>query len=156
MEEQFEIERYHESLDGLAAFFKMTTGVDSPAGLRHLMAVEETRGTRYFVARRGDEIVGMIGVWFDADGQIAGLEPPEVIDIAVSPKHRRLGVARALMNVAVQETREAGYDRLWLYTDGNSVDLLTFYRRLGYRLVAVVPGWWGEGSVKAILRLDIA
>jgi hypothetical protein len=32
--------------------------------------------------------------------------------------------------------------------------LLSFYRKLGFRLASVVPDWFGDGSVKAIFRLD--
>jgi hypothetical protein len=41
-----------------------------------------------------------------------------------------------------------------VYTNGNDIGVLTFYRTLGFRLAAAVPDWFGEGSVKAILRLD--
>ena len=78
----------------------------------------------------------------------------QVTDVAVLPSHRRQGVASALIELAVRETQAAGFRRLWLYTNGNDIVVLTFYRKLGFRLAAVVPAWFGEGSVKAILRLD--
>ncbi len=51
--------------------------------------------------------------------------------------------------------RIAGYDRLWLYTDGNSVSHIAIYRAFGFRLVAVIPDWFGDGTVKAIFRLNL-
>ena len=63
-------------------------------------------------------------------------------------------MAPALIDRAMEETRAAGYDRLWLYTDGHAVNLLAFYRRLGFRLISVAPDWFGDGTSKAILRLD--
>jgi ribosomal protein S18 acetylase RimI-like enzyme len=134
----------------------MSTGVASVEGVRQLIDIERTRGTQYFVARLEGVIVGMIGLWFDPTGATSELEPPQVIDIAVSREHRLRGIARDLMDVAVSETRAAGYNRLWLYTDGNNAGLLTFYRHLGFRLAAVIPEWFGDGSVKAVFRLDLA
>ena len=154
MDAQPIIERYAGDLEELIALFHMSTGVTSPAGVRSLIAIERARGTQYYTAAINGEVVGMIGVWFDPSGEISELEPPQVIDLAVSPLYRRQGVARALMNVAVSETQAAGYRRLWLYTDGNSAPLITFYRHLGFRLISVVPDWFGDGTAKAILRLD--
>ena len=149
------IELYTGDYADLMDLLQMSTGLDSLDGVRHLLAIEMTRGTRYYVARMAAETVGLIGVWFDPTGQVTELEPPQIIDMAVKPAFRRQGVARALMDKAVGEVRAAGFKRLWLYTDGDSVDLFTFYRKLGYRLAAVVPDWFGDGSAKAIFRLDL-
>jgi ribosomal protein S18 acetylase RimI-like enzyme len=149
------IERYTGDLDALLDLFQMAMGLESADGARHLIAVERARGTAYYVARADDRIVGLIGVWFDPTGATTELEPPQIIDIAVAPEFRRGGIGRALMDEAVRATRAASYDRLWLYTNGHSPALLTFYRRLGFRLVAVVPDWFGDGSAKAIFRRDL-
>ena len=146
---------YAGDLEELLPFFHMSTGVDAVDPVRHLIAVERARGTRYYTATQDDRVVGMIGLSLDPAGEADCLEPPEVIDIAVLPEYRRRGVARALMNMAMAEVRAAGYRRLWLYTDGNDVSLLTFYRRLGFRLIAAVPDWFGDGTVKAIMRRDL-
>jgi GNAT superfamily N-acetyltransferase len=142
-------------LDELLPFFRMSAGMDSPEGIRHLIAIEQARGTRYYTAQVSGEAVGFIGLFFDPSGLINELEPPQIIDIAVSPGYRRQGIARALVEFAARETLAAGYDRLWLYTDGHSPALLAFYRRLGFRLVSVVPDWFGDGSAKAYLRRDL-
>lgn len=155
MRSQPTIVRYIGDLEDLISFFQMSMGLESLDGVRTLMNIEKARGTRYYTASIDGEVVGMIGFWFDPTGAASQLEPPQVIDIAVAEAHRRRGVARALMDLAVRETRAAGYDRLWLYTDGNSIDQMTFYRCLGFRLKSVVPDWFGDGSAKAILCLDI-
>ncbi len=155
MDNRCKIEQYLDDLNGLLPFFRMSTGVDAEEGIRHLIAIEVARGTRYDVAIRDDRIVGFIGTWFDPTGLINDLEPPQIIDIAVLPEYRRQGVARALMDQAIHLVQSAGYERLWLYTDGDDAALLTFYRRLGFRLVSVVPGWFANEGAKAILRRDI-
>ena len=148
---------HHTSdLDELLPFFRMSTGVDSPEGIRHLIAIEQARGTRYYTANVSGEAVGFIGLFFDPTGLINELEPPQVIDIAVSPGYRRQGIARALIEFAARETLAAGYDRLWLYTNGHDPGVLAFYRQLGFRLVSVVPDWFGDGSAKAYRCRDLA
>lgn len=149
------IERYTGDLEDLLPFFHMSTGIDAVDGVRQLIAIERTRGTQYHTASLHGRVVGMIGFWFDPSGEVSALEPPQVIDIAVLPEARRQGIARALMDVAVEGVRGAGYRHLWLYTDGNDASLLAFYRRLRFRLVAAVPDWFGEGTVKAIMRRDL-
>jgi len=142
-------------LEELLPFFHMSTGIDGADGVRQLIAMERTRGTRYYTATLDGRVVGMIGLWFDPSGEVSALEPPQVIDIAVLPDARRQGLARALMDTAVEAVRAAGYRHLWLYTDGNSAPLLAFYRRLRFRIISAVPDWFGEGTVKAILRREL-
>ena len=142
-------------LEELLPFFHRSTGVDAVESVRHLIAVERVRGTRYYTASEEGRVVGMIGFSLNPAGEANALEPPEVIDIAVLPEYRRQGVGRALRDVAVAEVRAAGYRRLWLYADGNDVAVLAFYRRLGFRLISAVPDWFGDGTVKAIMRRDL-
>ena len=154
MQTPFSIERYAGDFVDLLDLLQMSMGLESLAGVQHLLAVEKARGTRYYVATQSGQLIGLVGVWFDPTGAVTELEPPQVIDLAVLPSHRRQGVASALIELAVRETQAAGFRRLWLYTNGNDIGVLTFYRKLGFRLAAAVPDWFGEGSVKAILRLD--
>jgi ribosomal protein S18 acetylase RimI-like enzyme len=149
------IDLYTGNYDDLLFLLHMSIGIESAEGVKHLLAIELARGTRYYTAKIEGRIVGLIGVWFDPTGRITELEPPQIIDIAVSPEYRCQGVARALMERAVAEVRAAGLSILWLYTDGNNSGLLTFYRKMGFQLAAVVPDWFGKGSVKAYFRLNL-
>ena len=149
------IDLYTGDWDDLLDLLRMSMGMESAEGVKHLWAIEQTRGTRYYVAKVAEQIVGLIGVWFDPTGITTELEPPQIVDMAVRPEFRRRGIARMLMNQAVADVRVTGNPFLWLYTDGNSISLLTFYRKLGFELAAVVPDWFGKGSVKAILRLNL-
>ena len=149
------VERYAGDPEDLTELLQMSMGLQSLDGVRRLIAIERTRGTRYCTAALDGRILGVIGVFFDPTGETTELEPPQIIDMAVAPEYRRRGIARSLMDAAVGEVRASGHDRLWLYTDGNSPALLSFYTRLGFRLVSVVPDWFGDGTAKAILRRDL-
>jgi GNAT superfamily N-acetyltransferase len=87
-------------------------GLESLDGVHHLLSIEPARATRYYGARQDGQVIGVLGVWFDPTGAISEPEPPQVIDLAVRPEHRRQGVTTALIEAAVRETRAAGYGPL--------------------------------------------
>jgi ribosomal protein S18 acetylase RimI-like enzyme len=142
-------------LENYLDLLQMSMGIENLAGVQRLLEVEKARGTLYFTAQVEGKTAGLIGLFVDPDGAAAELEPPQIIDLAVYPRYQRQGVARALVKFAINRTQDAGYNRLWLYTDGNSSGLLTFYRKLGFSLSAVVHDYFGDGSVKAIFRMDL-
>ncbi len=156
MNEPFTVARYTGDFSDLLELLQMSMGVEALSGVQRLLEIEKVRGTLYYTANVEDRPIGLIGVYFDPANEVTELEPPQIIDMAVLPDYRRNGVARALMDEAVRAVREAGYDRVWLYTDGNSTGLFTFYRRLGFKLAGIIPDWFGDGSVKAYFRRDLA
>ena len=149
------MERYTGAPEDLLELLQMSMGLQSLDGVRRLISVERARGTRYYTAALDGRVVGVIGVFFDPTGETTELEPRQIMDMAVVPEYRRRDLARALMDTAVEEVRDSGLDRLWLYTDGNSPALLSFYNRLGFRPISIVPDWFGGGTAKAILRRDL-
>jgi ribosomal protein S18 acetylase RimI-like enzyme len=148
------IDEHRGRLDELVELFQASMGLESVEAVPGFLALEQARGTRYFIARQAEAAVGLIGLWFEPSGRSIEVEPPQIIDLGVRPEHRRRGVASALMQHAIQVTRRAGHHRLWLYADGNNLGVMAFYRSAGFRLAAAVPDWYGDGSVKAIFRLD--
>lgn len=151
---EFIIKPHEGELEELQEFFHLSTGLESAEGVRHLIAIERTRGTRYFVAVADEKIIGMVGLWLDTTRAITMQEPPQIIDVAVHQERRGTGVGRALVAKAIEETGAAGFDSLWLYTNGGSADNLRFYLSMGFQLIAAVPGWFGPGTTKAVMRHD--
>ncbi len=151
----YTIKLYSGDLYDLLNLFTLSTGLTSADGIRHLIDIEKARGTAYYVAVENDVVIGMIGIFQDPTGRINEIEPPQIIDLAVLPDYQHKGVAHALVNIAENNVRDAGHTRIWLYTDGNSASLPTFYRKLGYRLVSVIPDWFGERTCKAYFRKDL-
>ena len=155
MPEEPRIGRYAGDPEELLGLLQTSMGLQSFEGVRRSISVERARGTIYLAAELDGRAVGVIGFFLDATGETTDLEPPQIMDMAVEPEYRRRAVARALMNAAVEEVRESGHDRLWLYTDANSPPLPAFYNRLGFRPVSIVPDWFGDGTAKAILPRDL-
>lgn len=138
----------HGDLDELEGLFQASMGLESVDAVPGFLALERARGTRYFVARRGDAALGLIGLWFDPSGRDIEVEPPQNIDLGVRPEQRRRGVATALVRRAFEETRQAGHHRLWLFADGNNVGLIAFYRSAGFRLAAATPALPGTCAAR--------
>lgn len=155
MDQTMQIELYQGDFEDLIDLLQMSMGFDTSAGVRKLIAIEKARGTLYYTARQNGKVVGVIGFFYDPSGEVDEIEPPQIIDLAVLPEVRKQGIARAMVEFAINEVHQAGFSRLWLYTDGNNAGLLAFYRRLRFRLVSVTPDWFGEGTVKAVMRRDL-
>jgi ribosomal protein S18 acetylase RimI-like enzyme len=120
-----------------------------------LISVERARDIRYDTASLSGCTVGVIGVFFDPMGETTELEPSQITDMALVPEYRRRGVARAQIDAPVGGVRSSGHDRLGRYTDGNSLLLPSFYNRLGFGPIAIVPDWGGDGTAKVMLRRDL-
>jgi GNAT superfamily N-acetyltransferase len=107
MEMPFSIQPYSGDFEDLLDLLQMSMGLESLDGVRHMLAVERARGTRYHVATRSGRPIGLVGLWFDPTGAVTELDPPQVMDLAVLPADRRQGVGKALIEVAIRETQAA-------------------------------------------------
>jgi len=101
------------------------------------LAEEMGRVGAYYAERKG-------GFWVAVrEGKVAGmfgLEPAsadalELRRMYVAPAARRLGLARAMLRFAEDESRRRGAARLELSTSELQPAALELYRRAGYRLV---------------------
>ncbi|WP_353473797.1 GNAT family N-acetyltransferase [Salipiger sp. H15] len=81
---------------------------------------------RVHVAETGGEVAGLLVLLPQADALLLD-------NIAVSPRAQGKGVGRALMELAETEARDAGFDRIRLYTNVLMTENLVLYPRLGYR-----------------------
>jgi len=73
-----------------------------------------------WVCARGDEeLVGFVNVAWD--GGVHAF----ILDTLVRADHRRRGIGRAMIAIAVEHTRAAGCE--WLHVDFDGVELRAFY-----------------------------
>jgi ribosomal protein S18 acetylase RimI-like enzyme len=75
----------------------------------------------------------------ESDGAMVGLLVVGVTDagfalenVAVHPSHRGLELGRALLELAEDEARQAGFDSIYLYTHETMTENLALYERIGY------------------------
>lgn len=66
---------------------------------------------------------------------------PTIVNLVVSPKHRRCGVASRIIRSAENYVyREWGAGNLNLFVDEDNEAAISLYRRLGFKRMAIIPG----------------
>jgi N-acetylglutamate synthase-like GNAT family acetyltransferase len=92
----------------------------------------ESSATRWWLAERGDVVVGFVGIGPSRDS----IDPDlgELDTIAVDPVAWRTGVGKALMSVALEGLRSEGYHSAALWTLSDYSQAESFYLATGWRL----------------------
>jgi len=87
--------------------------------------------TRWWLAERGDETVGFVGIGPSRDP----IDPDlgELDTIAVDPRIWRTGVGKALMSIALEGLRSEGYHSAVLWTLSDYPQAESFYIATGWR-----------------------
>jgi GNAT superfamily N-acetyltransferase len=86
---------------------------------------EVIRERRVTVAESAGRIVGVLVLALTPDGFL--LE-----NVAVHPTRRGTGLGRALLELAEDEARRAGFDSIYLYTHEKMSENRALYARIGY------------------------
>jgi N-acetylglutamate synthase-like GNAT family acetyltransferase len=95
-------------------------------------ALAESSATRWWLVERDGEIVGFVVIGPSRDPIDPNLG--ELDTIAVDPKAWRTGVGKALMSVALEGLRSAGYHSAVLWTLSDYPQAENFYIATGWRL----------------------
>jgi ribosomal-protein-alanine N-acetyltransferase len=83
---------------------------------------------RFFVAQAGDEIVGYIGA-HNVLGEVS------VANIAVSPKYRRQGVGRILLDKLIADSKEEKAEFVTLEVRKTNFGAISLYEKAGFSVV---------------------
>lgn len=80
----------------------------------------------------------------------------EVLTLAVEPSHRRLGVARALLQAGAAQARAMGAEALFLEVAADNAAAIALYREAGFEAVGHRAGYYrrphGEAADALVLR----
>ena len=91
-----------------------------------------------FVAKQGDEVVGMMTLLFTYStaegGRACWLE-----DMIVDPAHQSAGVGSELIAHAIEYARARGVLRITLLTDAENMGSIRFYERHGFEHSGMRP-----------------
>ena len=102
------------------------------------MIIDHPEVSQILVARRGDDVVGMVNLLYTVStamgGRVALLE-----DMIVAPHARGVGVGSQLLGHALALARMSGCLRITLLTDRTNAAALRFYQRHGFIASAMVP-----------------
>ncbi|HTS66674.1 MAG TPA: N-acetyltransferase [Candidatus Acidoferrales bacterium] len=70
----------------------------------------------------------------------------ELVSIAVHPRHRRRGVAAALMDSTLRRLRRRRVSRFVLMVKVNNHKAMAFYEKYGFRRYRRVPAYYEDGA----------
>ena len=117
-----------------AAFVPRMPAIEADAARfnRWRNSLAESSVTRWWLAERGGNIIGFVGIGPCRDPIDSYLG--ELDTIAIDPKAWRTGVGKALMSVALEGLRSAGYHSAVLWTLSDYPQAENFYIATGWRL----------------------
>ncbi len=142
--EEKHIESYHRCLDAVARERKYIAFVEAPPldSTRKYVMANVAAGALYFVAVDGVEIVG----WCDVVPlKWEGFTHCGRLGMGVSKNYRRRGIGRNLMEVALREAEEAGFERVELGVFASNTAAIQLYETFGFVV---------EGVLKKARKLD--
>ena len=86
---------------------------------------EVVAGTEAWVVESDGDVIGFLVLIGQSDGMLLD-------NLAVLPSHQGRGAGRALLTLAEEQTRAAGYERISLYTNQAMLENQELYERIGY------------------------
>jgi ribosomal-protein-alanine N-acetyltransferase len=90
------------------------------------------------------QLWGYIVSWIVADEM-------HLLNLAVHPEQRRRGIARVLLNRALNQAREQGAKVAWLEVRPSNAAARTLYASFGFKEVGRRPGYYDDTKEDAIL-----
>ncbi len=96
------------------------------------------------------------------EGSIAGFaimrfgdDQAHLFLLAVQPEYRRSGLGRSMMQWLEKSCRTAGIQTVRLEVRVSNKAALRFYRKLGYRVIARVAGYYDRREAAAIMARNL-
>ncbi|MBR2933730.1 MAG: ribosomal protein S18-alanine N-acetyltransferase, partial [Clostridia bacterium] len=80
----------------------------------------------------------------------------ELINIAVSPAHKKRGVGRALMKDCINRAKKANADRLLLEVRPSNAAAIGLYRAFGFKDDGVRKGYYADGEDALLMSLNLS
>jgi ribosomal-protein-alanine N-acetyltransferase len=117
----------------------------SPARIRRKILCPENI---VLVARAGNELAGFAIMYI-------GTEEARLNLLAVTPGHRRKGIGRRLVQWLEESALVAGVSVVYLEVRASAHGAQQFYRKLGYRQVQSVRGYYGGHEAALRMARDL-
>lgn len=98
----------------------------------------------YLIAEECGRIAGYAGIWLVAD-------EAQVMNIAVSPACRGLGIGAMLMTGLICAAKERGAERMTLEVRPSNIHARALYESFGFTSAGVRPGYYLDNGEDAII-----
>jgi ribosomal-protein-alanine N-acetyltransferase len=106
--------------------------------------VTENPVSRGWVAEVNGQIAAMLVLWFIVD-------EAHIATIAVRPDFRRQGIGEQILLCALRSARDEGAQRAFLEVRAGNVAAQTMYRKYGFTVAGVRPGYYRDNNEDAFL-----
>jgi ribosomal-protein-alanine N-acetyltransferase len=109
----------------------------------------QNRVARCVVMRADGEVVGYLCLW-EIGREI------HITNLAVHPRFRRQGIARALLGSTLEEARRQGVEQAFLEVRPSNSEARALYERLGFQVIGRRKGYYfdtGEDALVMEVRL---
>ncbi|XP_023932654.1 uncharacterized protein LOC112042394 [Lingula anatina] len=124
--------------------YRLFNSKSSPDGSHKMYAHYNSgqRGRRYWVAEHDGVIIGGVGIQKQQKSTAgkSGERRTTVAELkrmAVEPEYRRMGVAKALLDTAIEFAKQQGYDVIILDTSEIQQEAMRFYLKCGFEEIGV-------------------
>jgi len=104
----------------------------------------QNRVARSLVVRGNRELLGYVCLW-EIGHEI------HITNLAVHPRHRRRGVARALLGSILEDARRKSVELVFLEVRPTNVEALTLYESLGFRVIGRRKGYYFDTGEDALV-----
>lgn len=98
----------------------------------------------YIVAEIDGQLAGYAGMW-----QI--LDEGHITNVAVSPEHRRQGIAAAVLNTLIVEGGRRGISAFTLEVRASNMAAQELYRGFGFQSAGIRPGYYEDNKEAALI-----
>lgn len=104
----------------------------------------QNRVARSLVARAGSELLGYLCLW-EIGHEI------HITNLAVHPRFRRRGVARALLGQTMEDARGSGVELLFLEVRPTNGEALALYESFGFSVIGRRKGYYFDTGEDALV-----
>ena len=137
-------ERYKQALEDISLPWLLEYDLLEPVDLE--MLADPNRflagGGRVLLARRGQEIVGMVMLELQGDGVC------EALKFGVKAEYRQNGIGTALMEAVIQAARAAGQKTMVVTSNHKLKAALRLYERFGFEYVTYSDKWFQLSDIR--------
>lgn len=97
----------------------------------------------------GEQLAGYLCYWL-IDGEL------QILNIAISPRFRRRGLAEQLLVHVFNACRKKGLERAWLEVRAGNVSAIELYRKQGFVADAIRTGYYRDGEDALLMVRDFS
>lgn len=107
----------------------------------------------FLVVSAQDQVVGYSIVLYEQGfGHTKKLGEAHIMNIAVDPAYRRLGIGTGLVNNMISRIRNAGLSKIHLEVRTSNTTAVTFYKKIGFTTVSTVMGFYGNEDALVMIK----